>query len=345
MKFSSIDCKLLALAGSIALLSAPAAVGADWYTRYQHTDNGLVAGFDFNGNEPAAIRDEISRKTAVGTAVKSVEGWKPIGNYKFEGKKLSFSDTADAAKRKDFTVIFHAQIKGNGYALLKKGSFGLLFSNNNVLLYLNSNKRDRSMKGCPNDGAFHTWAITAAGKKVSLYCDGKPVRSMVLPGGVTANGEPLLAGNSGGWQKTDVTGSMSLLRIYSKALSAEDIAALSAELKKGSVPTPDASLVMQLPVGARNVFIGDDISYEKKELAWHFDGQKAFIKLPDYPQLKKNVTALTAGAWIKPENTMPRKISEQGYIISANSGAHAGWSIGTYYNNGINVNLITSKGR
>ena len=51
MKFSSIDCKLLALAGSIALLSAPAAVGADWYTRYQHTDNGLVAGFDFNGND------------------------------------------------------------------------------------------------------------------------------------------------------------------------------------------------------------------------------------------------------------------------------------------------------
>lgn len=345
MKISSRECKLLALAGSIALLSTPAAVGADWYTRYQHTDNGLVAGFDFNGNEPTAIRDEISRKTAMGTAVKSVEGWKPIGNYKFEGKKLSFSDTADAAKRKDFTVIFHAQIKGNGYALLKKGSFGLLFSNNNVLLYLNSNKRDRGMKGCPNDGAFHTWAITAAGKKVSLYCDGKLVRSMVLPGGVTANGEPLLAGNSGGWQKTDVTGSMSLLRIYSKALSAEDIAALSAELKKGSVPTPDASLVMQLPVGARNVFIGDDISYEKKELAWHFDGKSSFIKLPDYPQLKKNVTALTAGAWIKPEHTMPRKISEQGYIISANSGAHAGWSIGTYYNNGINVNLITSKGR
>ena len=344
MKTNSFLPRALSAVGLLALLSAPAA-GADWYTRYQHTDNGLVAGFDFNGNDPALIRDEISRKTAVGTAVKSVRGWMPVGNYKLEGKKLAFPDTSDAAKRKDFTVIFHAQIKGNGYALLKKGSFGLLFEKNNVSLYLNSNKRDRSIKATANDGAFHTWAITVAGKVVSIYCDGKLVNSAKLPAAPSANNEPLLAGNSGGWKKTEVNGTMSLLRIYNKALDANAIAQLAAELQKGSVPPPDASLAMQIPVGARNVFVGDDISYEKKELAWYFDGKSSGIRLPDYPQLKNNVTALTVGAWIKPEHTMPRKMAEQGYIVSANSGAHAGWTIGTYYNNGINVNLVTDKGR
>ena len=346
MKNCSKQYSLLAFAGSAALLLASGtAAGADWYTRYQHTDNGLVAGFDFNDNNPGSIRDEISRKTAIGTAVTSIEGWKPAANYKFEGKKLAFSDTADAASRKDFTVIFHAQVQGNGYALLKKGAFGILFKDNNVSLYMNSGKRDRSLKGCAADGEFHTWAITAAGKKVSFYRDGKLVNSTVLPSGITANNEPLLAGNSGGWQKTEVSGTMSLLRIYNKALAAGDIAQLATELKKGSVPPPDASLAMQLPMGAKNVFVGDDISYEKKELAWYFDGKQSYINLPDYPQLKNNVSALTVGAWIKPENTMPRKITEQGYIVSANSGAHAGWSIGTYYNNGINVNLVTDKGR
>ena len=39
---------------------------------------------------------------------------------------------------------------------------------------------------------------------------------------------------------------------------------------------------------------------------FYFDGKTSGIRLPDYPELRNNVTALTAGAWIKPENTMPK---------------------------------------
>ena len=333
------------IAGTVLGMYHNSADAADWYTRYQHTDNGLVAAFDFNAIEVGQIRDEASRKTAIGENVRSVEGWQPLAGYQFEGKKLAFPDIAQAAQRKDFSLVFYGKVSGTGYAVLKKGSFGINFENGKAGIYLRSNKRDIAINAGPCDEAYHTWILTAKDKTITVYRDGKKVAGRNLSGAVETSAEPILLGNSGGWKKSEVKGQMGLLRIYSKALSADEIAVLSSELAKGNVPLPDASLEMQLPMGARNVFIGDDVSYEKKELAWYFNGKNSGIKLPDYPELRNNVTALTAGAWIKPEMTMPKNINQQGYIISANAGAHYGWSIGTYYNNGINVNLVTDKGR
>ncbi|MBE6379656.1 MAG: LamG domain-containing protein [Lentisphaerae bacterium] len=346
MKLKTHYRQALPLAGALAVLAVPASLDAgDWYTRYQHTDSGLVAGYNFNAIEVGQIRDEVSRKTAIGENVKSVKGWQPVASYKLEGKKLAFQDIARADARKDFTLVFYGKVSGSGYVVLKKGAFGISVDNGKALVYLRSNKRDYGISVGTCDEAYHTWVLTAQDKTVTIYCDGKRVGGRNLPAPVDANKEAILIGNSGGWKKTEVSGQMGLLRLYSKALSAEEVGSLSAELGKGNVPMPDASLVLQLPMGARNVFIGDDISYEKKELAWYFDGKSSGIRLPDYPELQKNVTALTVGAWIKPENTMPRNINQQGYIISANAGSHYGWSIGTYYNNGLNVNLITDQGK
>ena len=346
MKLKTHYRKALPLAGALAALTVPLTVNAsDWYTRYQHTDSGLVAGYNFNAIEVGQIRDEVSRKTAIGENVESVAGWQPVASFKLEGKKLAFQDVAQAASRKDFTLVFYAKISGNGYAVLKKGAFGLSFADGKASVYLRSNKRDMGLNAGACDEAYHTWILTVKDKVATIYRDGSKINSRTLAAAPDTNGEPILIGNSGGWKKSEVSGQMGLLRLYSKALSDTEVAELSAELAKGNVPMPDASLEMQQPVGARNVFIGDDISYEKKELAWYFNGKNSSIKLPDYPQLKKNVTALTFGAWIKPENTMPRNINEQGYIISANAGSHCGWSMGTYYNNGLNVNLITDQGK
>ena len=66
------------LAGTMALLGSSSTLpAADWYTRYQHTDTGLVANFDFNAIEVGQIRDEVSRKTLMSFATPpSVSGHK-----------------------------------------------------------------------------------------------------------------------------------------------------------------------------------------------------------------------------------------------------------------------------
>ncbi|MBE6368718.1 MAG: LamG domain-containing protein [Lentisphaerae bacterium] len=316
----------------------------DWYTSYQHTDNGLTAALDFNGSDILRIRDRIVQKNAIGSDVVSIPGWQPESHIPLDGKGRAIQDIANVAERKDFTIVFHGKVIGSGYALLKKGSFGLLFNDEKVSVYLHGGKGDMAFSAGVNDQRFHTWAFTVKGNAAAAYCDGKLVGKRTLPTPVACSKEKLLIGNSGGWKKSSVTGSMGLLRIYSQALSAEDIAAMSIDLGRGNVPPPAASLELQLPMGAQNVFAGDDISYEKKALAWYFNGSSSSIKLPDYPELEKPLANLTAGAWIKPERTMPKSLDEQGHIISAKSSRNSGWAIGTYYKNGLNVSLRTDQG-
>ncbi len=331
---------LLTTAGSLCC-------GSDWYTRYDHTTGGLVARFAFDDGEGQPVQDRISRKSATGRNVRFVPGWAPQSKYEFKDNgKLAFPDVAGSEKRHEYSLAFHARVTGGGgYLILKKSAFGFSVDNNQAAVYVHlTSGKDFALSAGSCDGNWHFWTITVSGNEVKVYCDGVERNSGKLPAPPAANENEILLGHSGGWKAESILGEMALLRIFSRALTSGEVAGQAREIAAGKLPTPGAEVELSLPVGAANVFVGDDASYEKKPLALYFDGKSSMLTMPDYPELNA-LTAFTVGAWIKPEHTMPKNISEQGYIVSQNSGAHAGWSLGTYYNNGLNANLITDQGR
>lgn len=324
---------------------AVSCLGVDWYTNYTHNDGSLIGYFNFNSGNP---QDAVSHRSVAMNGTEVVPGWIPQDGLILDGKgKLQILDSPDWAQRRDFTLAFYARVTDGGdYLILKKGAFGVRLNKaaGTIGLYIRSMQKDIGFPGGKYDSGWHFWALTVEGKNAAFYCDGVKVGSRTLPGPAETCGEPILLGNSGGWGKMTVTGEIKSLHIYSRALSEKEVQSQAAVFAKGNRPEPLNGIEVNLPVGAGNTFHTDDISYEKKENALYFNGTNAFATLPDYPQLRK-LNALTIGCWIKPERTMPKSLAEQGYIVSHNAGAHAGWAIGTYYNNGLQAIIVTDKGK
>ncbi len=322
------------------LFAAAALFAADWYTRYENTDNGAVAHFDFNN---ASLQDKVSRRSAVVHGAAQAPGWKPAARIVFDGTGKGAPLADESEPRAAFTLVVRAKVTAPGYLVLKKGEFGLGFDGAAASLYLRlANKRDFALAAPATEG-WHNWIVTADGTTAVIYRDGVKAASRGLPAPFAHSDEPILLANSGGWKKTHPKGEMAFLRLLDRAITPQEAAAITAELADGRIPAPDAAVVLTLPVGAKEAFIKDDVSYEARELALHFDGKSAYAVLPDYPALQK-AAALTVGAWIKPEHTRPKNINEQGYIVSQNAGAHYGWGIGTYYSDGLHANIITDQG-
>ena len=337
-------CKVI-IAGVCCLLNSNLLLGG-WYTRYQNTDANLIVNFDFNEEGAKHVRDSASRRNALLKNVTRVEGWQPLKTYMLDGKKpIVIKDDKKIGQKGDFTLLVIGRVTGGGgYMLLKKGAFGLSFKQNQAQFYIGlQNKRTLLLPAGSYDGNHHLWILSVKKDSISVWQDGKLITQRKLPAAVAANSNDLVLGSSGGWNKSEVTGEISLLRIYNKALSATEIAVIQDDVARRHVPVADSSLYLQMPVGLRNVFIGDDISYEKKELALLFNGKNSSVQLADYPELH-NAKALTVGAWIKPEHVMPRK-GETGSVISATGGARSGWMLGNYYNRGLFASVVTDKGR
>lgn len=334
------------------MAAASAARAADWFTTYMNTPRGLECYFDFDGGGPGGSGREmycnISRKTLRPLQnARWVPGCRGGEALCFRGdEKYSVPDTGGEG-RKNFTLLVHARKApaGGGYLVLKKGAFGFpqYGEDGEVGAYLKlENGADFALKGASDDGSETTWTLVVDGTAAAIYRNGECVNRRNLPAPVSANAIPLLIGNSGGWSKKDFQGTLELLRLYDSALSAERIAAIHAQLRSRSVES-DNTVALQLPLYMASRFVGDNVSYEKRPQALYCDGKGGGAVLPDYPELK-TPAGLTFGAWIKPENTMPHKLEEQGYIASCSSGNHAGWMIGTYYDNGLAVSLTTDKG-
>ena len=317
--------------------------GMDWYTNYTFNDTSLVAHYDFNGG---GLQDGVSRKSVAPQGAAFVEGWVPQDGYALDGKgRLSVADVPGCERRGDYTVGVYARVVGGGgYLILKKGAFGISFNDGQARVYVRTAKRDFTIPAGGCDSGWHFWAWTVAGSQVSIYRDGVKVGGRALPEASASGGEPLLVGHSGGWSKLSIEGEVKSLFVYSRALSPKELAELGAAFAARRRPGPLSGLELSLPIGAGNKFYADNVGYEKKEQALHFNGTDACAVLPDYPQLRAP-KGLTVGCWIKPEKTMPRKLEEQGYIVSHNSGAHAGWCLGTYYNNGLHAMVVTDQGK
>ena len=312
----------------------------DWYSNYVHNDGSLLGHFSFNGGSP---QDAVSRRSVTLHGAQWVSGWVPQDGYVFDGKgrmELSY-----VQEHRDFTLAVYGRVTGGGdYLVLRKGAYGLGFRNGKVSVYLRCGGKDNSLAGGAYDSGWHFWVLTVAGQDAAFYCDGALVGRKRLPSLVATSEEPLLVGHSGGWGKQSIIGAIKSLSIYSRALSAEEVAAQAKSFAAGQRPEPAGGLEFTRPVGASTVFYKDDVSYEAKEQALHFNGKDAYATLPDYPAFQ-SLKALTVGAWIKPERTMPKRLEEQGYIVSHNSGAHVGWMLGTYYSNGLQAMVVTDQGK
>ncbi len=319
---------------------------SNWFARYTHSTAGLVCHYNFDEGEGKSVRDQVVSKGALISNTTFVPGYQPQ-QLIFDGKsKFQFADAASAANRQDMTVSCYVKIQsGGGYFVLKKSSWGLAYDNGNVIAYIyTEGKETVTFPAGTVDNDFHLWTLTVKDKLATVYCDGKIVGRRQLKAAVNYSGELINLGHSDGWKPMKIVGEMRNWRIYSEALSPETIAAHSAAFANGKLPPVGVTLDLELPMGAANSFVGDDIGYEKKPHALRFDGKKSFVQLPAYPALKKPA-GLTVGVWIKPENVKPRNMSEQGAIISANAGANAGWTLTTYYNGGISCTLVTDKGK
>ena len=324
------------------ILAASMCFGIDWYTNYVNNDASLLGHFTFN----EVLQDAISKRPAKLTNAVFKEGWVPQDGYILaENTKLTVNDIPDCAQRKDYTLGVYAKIiGGGGYLVLKKGGFGINFNDGKAGAYIRIANKDVTFPAGNYDSGWHFWTLTVEGKNVAVYCDGAKVGGRTLESLPETNTNPLLVGHSGGWGQKSITGEVKSLFLYSRALSAAEIKKQAEAFANGQRPAPLSDLEMSLPAGAGNKFYQDNVSYEKKEQALYFNGTDAFATLPDYPALNET-QSLTVGCWIKPENTMPRKLEEQGYIFSKNEGSHRGWAMATFYSNGLQALIVTDKGK
>jgi len=345
MNLSARFILLTSALGTAALLPVTGN-SSNWFARYTHSTANLVCNYNFDEGEGNVVRDKVVSKGAtLGQAV-FCDGYQPE-KLIFNGKsRFQYADAASAAARKDFTVSCYVKIQsGGGYFILKKSSWGLAYDNGNIIAYIyTKDKETVTFPAGKVDNAFHLWTMSVKDNLATVYCDGQVVGRRQLKAAVNYSGELINLGHSDGWKPIGIVGEMRNFRIYSEALAPETILTHSQTFADGKLPPVGVALELELPMGLTDTFIGDDIGYEKKPHALRFNGKDSFVQLPAYPELK-NPAGLTVGAWIRPENIKPRNMSEQGSIVSANSGAAAGWTITTYYNGGISCTLVTDKGK
>ena len=321
-------------------------VQAGWYTRYQNSDAGLTVQFDFNNADGKRVRDDAGRRFAILKNVEQVAGWQPVKSYTFDGKTpVIIADKKEVGKKGAFSMLLTGRVTGgSGYMVLKKNAFGLSFNKNKAHFYLYlQNKRTLTIPAGNYDNNHHLWVLSIEKNTARVWQDGKLISEHKLAAPLAVNENDIVLGSSCGWNKSEVIGELGLFRLYDKALTAAEVAVIHEDFSRKQVPNADSSLLMQLPMGIKNVFIGDDISYEKKEIALRFNGKDSCVQLAAYPELY-SAKALTVGAWIKPEHVMPRK-GETGSVISATGGARSGWSLGNYYDRGLFASVVTDKGR
>ncbi len=165
------------------------------------------------------------------------------------------------------------------------------------------------------DAAWHHIACSVAGTSVQMYIDGAAIPMTVgtvnaIQAGTTNVSMGRMTGSSGYF-----TGNLDEVRVYSRALAAADVAALT------SSETPQATMIWPFNEGTGTV--ANDATANGHTGAIHggtwlvdptkgkvlsFDGSATYVQTADTPSLE--ITGgLTLSAWIKPNNlAYPMKI-------------------------------------
>lgn len=130
-----------------------------------------------------------------------------------------------------------------GYAVLMQGAFGLpkFEGDDGYVAYLklaDGAEPSASFKLPLELGKFHHYVMTGTPEQVCHYRDGKLLQSQDgrgIPNYSSAS--PLYIGTSAGWHHQDFDGNVSLVRLYSRALTPAEVAAHYALLQE-SQPLP-----------------------------------------------------------------------------------------------------------
>lgn len=340
----------LCLALLLPVVQAPA-YAADWWSQFQGDKKHVVLNIALDEGQGTQALDAATRKHA------SIHQAKWIPAHKQAGGPLILTgtnhktiwDVAGAAARERFTLAVWCKPKtlDGCYLVLKKYAFGFpnFGGDGKVSVYLRTTQEkdwSRVLSGVGEVGQWQHYVLVVAGREVQVYVNGVRKLAATLPAPVAHSAEPILLGTSAGWGKQNFQGELGLVRLYDAALSADEVAAHYASLRDGRGPHAHAAVAMQVPGIVEHRFLKDDQNYEKAGHALEFDGQSAYVDAGKAPRLNPK-NALTVGAWIRPEHTMPKDMSEQGYIVSKGSGNHAGYMLMTYYRNGLAALVVTDQ--
>lgn len=177
-----------------------------------------------------------------------------------------------------FTIDLYAKpFDGcNGYAVLKKGSFGIAFRKDGIIsvYFPDKDGKEKSYQLPKKYESSNTvnCALSSDGSSLTIYCNGEKVKTLPFNSEMLSNNSPLFIGNSDGWGE-EFKGEISGFRIFSKAFNEDDI-------KRNYT---DFSSTKELPAITENIVYeinpGKNDRFSKNML--QFDGQKDYIELKD----------------------------------------------------------------